>query len=152
MKKYAIFGQVVGVLFVIVGLLTLIGVFAPWFSYGSSSTDYDHGYAKFGADYYTYSVNNTAHAAEAAADTAKNVAMMSKMNRECFGVFFIGFGLVTICGFGIVSAKCKEMKKVEETAKTLDFTPQTPSLINSQVPAPINDAVDNNPDTPSPGC
>ena len=63
-KTFSITGMLAGALLIIFGLVALCGGFGDADSYGGDSP-YDSGYASFGADYYTYSVNNTAETASA---------------------------------------------------------------------------------------
>ena len=69
-----------------------------------TSSPYDSGFASFGADYYTYSVNNSAEAASAARAAAHNVSGLCEVVEVCsaWAIFFLG--LMAICAFGIVFA------------------------------------------------
>lgn len=102
-KKLSILGIVIGVLFVLVGILSIFGALGDDASYPSSAPyDYDSGYAEFGGDYYTYSSNNAAEAASAARTAARNVKVISEFLTLFCGLTSILFGLMVICGFGIV--------------------------------------------------
>ena len=84
---------------------------------------YDSGYASFGADYYTYSVNNTAEAASATRTVAANLVHIADFLMVFPGISSILFGMAVICGFGIVLASCpkkvaNEEKKEEAEAAT----------------------------------
>ncbi len=114
-KVFSIIGMVVGLAFVIVGLVAMSGAMGGRASYpGSAPYGYDSGYAEFGADYYTYSVNNTAETASAARTTANNIRCISDFLLLFCGLSSMLFGLVIICAFGIVFASC--IKKAEPCA------------------------------------
>ncbi len=117
-KKYSKIGILAGVAFVIVGVLAIFGVFGGETSSPSyAPASYDSGYAEFGGDYYTYSVNNTAATASAARVTAYNVAETLDFLKMFMGISSILIGVAVICGFGIVLAKCNE----EEEKKWADM-------------------------------
>ena len=80
----------------IVGILSVSGALdgSDYYSM-SASYEYDSGYATFGADFYTYSINNTAEIAYAARTIA-----------NFLGISSILFGLMIMCGFGIVLSSC----------------------------------------------
>lgn len=106
MKKYfSIAGMLSGAIVVVLGIMMLCGVFESPVSTGEVSP-YDSGYASFGADYYTYSVNNTAEAASAARAAAGNLCDILCLLQICFGLLFIVSGAVIICGFGIAFSGC----------------------------------------------
>jgi hypothetical protein len=102
-KKFAKTGMVVGILFIVVGVLSILG-----FLGGATSTpttapyNYDSGYATFGGDYYTFSVNNSAEAASAARATANNVDGISDFLTVFCGLSSILFGVIVRCGFAIM--------------------------------------------------
>ncbi len=118
MKKYITVGKFVGIFFIVVGLLTLIGCFGSADSFSWAPSEYDYGYATFGTDYYTYSVNNAAYAASAASTGANNIREMSGILQICFGFFFIGIGAIDICGFGIISAKYETVPNIVSPRET----------------------------------
>lgn len=114
MKKiFSVSGMVVGIVAIIFALGVLTGQYSDVLSSGGSSP-YSSGYASFGGDYYTYSVNNSAEAASAAKAAASNVGDVYELLELCFGWFMLIFGMVTVCGFGIVFAECFVKKVVNE--------------------------------------
>lgn len=100
-KHFVYAGMIAGLLLVVMGALTLFGVFGPEAYYGSSNYKYDSGYTEFGADFYTYVSNNAAEAASASSAAAGNAREIGQMLRTVCGIALIGFGLVTVCGFGL---------------------------------------------------
>lgn len=111
-KKFSIIGMAVGMLLVFLGILTVSGVFGNG-DYSAGASPYDSGYAKFGGDYYTYSVNNSAETASAAKATASNLREISDILKNGIGFSMMSMGLFAFCGFGIVFSDC--VKKPEET-------------------------------------
>lgn len=109
-RNFSKFGMVISVLIIIVGFLTLIGTFGDA-HYSGSTTTYDSGFGVFGADYYTYSVNNSAEAASAARAAANNLKEISNLLCLSFGSFTICIGLISFCAFGIVLSDCSNSKK-----------------------------------------
>lgn len=104
-KLLSLTGMFAGLCIIVFGILSMCGIFGDATSYGST-TLYDSGFASFGADYYTYSVNNTANAASAASACASNLIAISNFLQFSFGLFSIGFGLAVICGFGVLYCRC----------------------------------------------
>ena len=104
MKKiFSIIGIIVGFAFVVVGILSMAGALGGDTSYpGSAPALYDSGYATFGADYYTYSVNNSAEAASAARAAAYNIGDVASYLTMFCGIASMLFGVMVICAFGIV--------------------------------------------------
>lgn len=128
-KKFSIGGMVVGLLIVLFGILTVSGAFGTGIGTGGGTGDsspYDSGYAKFGGDYYTYSVNNSAEAASAARAAASNARAAASnasniLDFLCLalGTFMIGTGLAVFCGFGVVFSGLKqEIGDVSEVSET----------------------------------
>ena len=108
-KTLSIIGIMVGFLFVLVGILSAGGALGGDTSNPTSAPySYDSGYATFGADYYTYSVNNTAEAAAAARAAAYNTVDIAEFLCLAFGLASILFGFVVMCGFGIVLSTCAQ--------------------------------------------
>lgn len=103
-KVFATIGMVVCVLFVIVGFVTM-GQDNEC-SIASRSGMYDSGLTTFGADFYTYSNNNTAEAASAARTTANNIYELYNLLADVFGWLFVFVGLIGFCHFGVVRAGC----------------------------------------------
>lgn len=106
-KTFATIGMIVCVLFVIMGFAT-IGRDNDC-STASRSGIYDSGLTTFGADFYTYSNNNTAEAASAARITANNIKELYSLLTDVFGWFFVFMGLIGLCHFGIVRAECNPL-------------------------------------------
>lgn len=108
-RTLSIVGIITGIAFIVVGALSILGVLGGSISYpGSAPYYYDSGYASFGADYYTYSVNNTAEAASAARAAAYNAGDIAVFLTWFCGLVSVLVGLTVICGFGIVLSSCSE--------------------------------------------
>ena len=106
-KTLSVVGLIIGLAFVVVGILSVSRALGGDASYPSSAPYmYDSGYASFGADYYTYSVNNSAEAASAARTAAYNIVCVSDFLLTFFGLSSMLFGLMVMCGFGIVLSSC----------------------------------------------
>lgn len=103
-KLFATIGMIVCVLLVIMGFATM-GQDNEC-SIASRSGMYDSGLTSFGADFYTYSNNNTAEAASAARITANNIYDLYDLLADVFGWFFVFAGLIGFCHFGVVRAGC----------------------------------------------
>ena len=102
--------MIAGAVLIVLGIVAVSGGFAN--TYGPNNyTSYDHGFATFGADYYTYSVNNSASAANAAASASNNARETVKLLESCLGIFMIFSGVFAICGFGAVFAGCANADK-----------------------------------------
>ena len=113
-KNISLIGIIVGIAFVVVGVLAMAGVLGGDTSYPSSApSNFNSGYASFNGDYYTYSVNNSAETATAARTTAGNLGDIADFLKIFCGLFSIGFGFVVACGFGIVYVDCVEKEKAE---------------------------------------
>ena len=112
-KAFSITGILAGIVAIILGLCFLGGAFSNGLSYGGDSP-YDSGYASFGGDYYTYSVNNSAETASAARATASNVSDVYYLLEDFFGMFMLMFGIMAVCGFGISYAGCKDNSTDED--------------------------------------
>ena len=108
-KILSLVGMVMGLAFVLIGILSLCGALGgDTSSPGSAPYSYDSGYAVFGADYYTYSVNNSAEAASAARTAASNLDDIADFLKVFCGLFSMCFGAVIVCCFGIYRAGLKE--------------------------------------------
>ena len=108
-KTLSLIGMALGAVFVLVGVLSLCGALGGNTSYpGSAPYTYDSGYASFGADFYSYSVNNAAEAASAARTAASNLEDIAGFLKVFCGLFSIGVGAVISCGFGIYHVGLKE--------------------------------------------
>ena len=109
---FSIFGILISLAMVLVGVATLNGEFSeqltvPSASSVSISSLYSTGYASFGGDFYTYVNNNTAKAAENVSDVASAVRAVSSNLRDIYkimermiGIALIGFGAFGVCLFG----------------------------------------------------
>lgn len=121
-KVYAKIGMVVSLVLVIIGIVSMSGGLGGNTSYpGSAPYTYDSGYAMFNADYYTYSVNNSAEAASAARTAAANLDDIGEFLSLACGLFMVCLGLISFCGFGIVLSTCP--KKVTTIPETESFSP-----------------------------
>ena len=106
-KNFSIIGMITGILLVVVGILSMCEVFGDANAFGNHNYKYDSGYATFGADYYTYVVNNTAEIEDEVDAANSNLMDIAEYMQMAFGLFFICFGILAFCGFGIVLAGCK---------------------------------------------
>ena len=105
-KMFATIGMIVCVLFVVMGFVTIGKDNSCSTAYRSGM--YDSGFATFGADYYTYSSNNAAEAANAARTTANNIYELYGLLTDVFGWLFVFAGLMGFCRFGVICAECKD--------------------------------------------
>ena len=106
MKKIlSLIGILTGVAVTIFALCLLCGAFSKEWSVGGFSS-YDSGYASFGADYYTYMVNNSAETTTCVRAVARNIGYIYDLLELCVGTFMLCFGIMSVCGFGIVFADC----------------------------------------------
>lgn len=103
-KLFATIGMVACALLIVVGIVTLAG--DNECSHAYSSSIYDSGFTTFGADFYTYSSNNTAEAASAARTTANNLYALYDLVANLFGWLFVFAGLMGLCHFGMQWADC----------------------------------------------
>ena len=135
MKKFfSIVGLCVGLAFIVVGILTISATLGGRMSSPSSAPYYyDSGYAEFGADYYTYSVNNSAEAASAARTAAYNLDCIAGFFLNFFGITSILFGLMVISGFGIVLSSCTKKDKNTMVDATSNCVPDTSPIENEPV-------------------
>lgn len=118
-KILSLVGMIVGFVFVLIGILSLSGALGGNASYpGSAPYSYESGYATFGGDYYTYSVNNTAETASAARTTANNLRDIADFLKMFCGLFSICFGAVIVCCFGIYRSGLKETEITVATETT----------------------------------
>lgn len=110
-KFFSIIGIIVGASFIILGFLTISGELGGNATGTSYTKDiYDTGYAVFGTDFYTYSVNNTAKAAEAAEVTAYNVYSVANFLQTFLGTSSILIGIIVISCFGILLSTSRNNK------------------------------------------
>lgn len=101
-KIISLIAMIVSLAIVLCGVLVISGAMGGDTSYASSSYRYDSGYAEFGADFYTYVSNNAAEAASAARTTASNIGDIAELLKNVCGVFLMGFGLLSLCFFGMI--------------------------------------------------
>ncbi|MBE6667417.1 MAG: hypothetical protein E7607_03800 [Ruminococcaceae bacterium] len=134
-KTLSVVGLIIGISFVVVGILSVSGALGGKTSSPSSAPySYDSGYATFGADYYNYSVNNSAEAASAARTAAYNIGHVSHFLLTFFGLSSILFGLMVMCGFGIVLSSCtKKNEKNIVGSETKIATENTDSTDEASV-------------------
>lgn len=129
-KAFSIIGILVGIAFILVGIMSMSGAFSGSSTYPDGSFLFDSGYAEFGADYYTYSVNNTAEAAEAARAAAYNVIDVTDFLASFCGIFSILFGILVICAFGVVLGCCNK-----ETVTATTNADEAPEAYAEEAPA-----------------
>ena len=131
-KKLSVIGMIIGLAFVVVGILSIFGVLGGETSSPSSVPYYyDSGYATFGSDYYSYSSNNAAAAASAARTTAYNIGHVSDFILTFFGLSSILFGLMVMCGFGIVLASCSKENKKNLVSTETDIAVENTDTTNT---------------------
>lgn len=151
-KNLSKIGMAVSALLVLFGLLALCGAFGGQsYHYSTAPYTYDSGYASFGGDYYTYSVNNAAEATDAAQAASANARELVEFVRAFCGLFMMGFGLLSFCGFGIVFATCKNNiainpvpeETIEESTEILD---QCDNSVDNTIPedSPEAESVESN--------
>ncbi len=146
MKKFfSVIGMLAGIGMIVVGVLFLTGTFGgdavgsvTAERYGATS---EYGYAKFGADFYTYvsnnayvAANNAYEAARTSAATANRVTALTELVRYAGGLLMIFFGLFGFCGFGVAFAGPK--KKGSAPAETV-----SPAVPQQEAPmyTPVTD-------------
>ncbi len=134
-KVFSVMGMIVSLALVLCGILSMCGNLGGDTSYpGSAPYSYDSGYATFGGDYYTYSVNNTAETADAARTTAYNLDDIAGFLKTVCGLFMIGSGLIAFCAFGIVLSTCPAPDKSIPEAESFfpDFSEEESSPENEE--------------------
>lgn len=130
-KTLSLVGMIIGCVFVLIGILSLSGALGGNTSYPSSAPySYDSGYASFGGDYYTYSVNNTAETARAAITTAANLDDIAEFLKIFCGLFSLCFGAAVICCFGIYYVG---LKKSDINVTTEPNLPKAEEIIVEEV-------------------
>lgn len=115
-KVFAILGIVFSIVLVVFGLTVIGGDLGGSPSQASGGSYlYTSGYAKFGADFYTYVSNNAADAASAGRTTANNVyelfhlvKQMGGLLMKGLGLLMIGLGLMGTCFFGLELDKARQ--------------------------------------------
>ena len=82
-RTISIIGIAISALLVLFGILAMSGALGGSTYYADSAPySYDSGFATFGGDYYTYSVNNSAEAAAGARAAASNLRKAGKRTRD----------------------------------------------------------------------
>ena len=117
-KAFSFIGMVMGCIVAVLGVLLMLGVFGGDTGTASGSISlYDSGYAKFGADFYTYVTNNAYEAAVGARVTANNLHYIAELLKPALGIFLIGFGTGMLCLF---AGKVGEPSKVTVYQEGID--------------------------------
>lgn len=123
-KSFSIIGIIVGIALIFVGIATMCGGLGGNTSRGfTNPLLYENGYATFGAAFYTYVNNNVAEVSENTGDIVYNTYVIGEFLMWFFGTVTMCFGVLTICGFGIVLSGCskeKELQKVTSGEETAD--------------------------------
>lgn len=113
-KAFSKIGIIAGLIVVIMGILIATGVLGSNTRYPSFQTTYNHGYAKFGADFYTYVTNNAYASAVSAYDSAYNLHAIESLLRLALGGGLMAFGIFLICYFGIKKIDASNGKASDE--------------------------------------
>ena len=121
-KGYSITGMIGGALVILVGILVMAGVPGGETHVASDAPySYDSGYAKFGADFYTFVTNNAEEAASASRTAANNLNEIASLLKIAIGSFLTGFGLFMLCFFGI--KYCEGSEAAKSGAAALNESP-----------------------------
>ena len=113
-KIFAIIGVATSAILILMGVLTICGVFGGDTSHSSGGYSYDYGYATFGGDFYTYVNNNAAKAAYASSAASSNVAELVDLLKNVCSIFMMGFGLFGVCHFGLILCDCIKVVAVKQ--------------------------------------
>lgn len=146
-KTLSLVAMIVSILIVFFGILVMAGAMGGDTtvangSYNSSSYLYDSGYAEFGADFYTYVSNNAAaaaDAAESAASAARTVASnlddIAALLKSACGIFLMGFGLLSLCHFGMIwlGEKKEEAEQEPVEAPEVEAEPAQEETADNEV-------------------
>lgn len=129
-RKFTLLGIITGLIVILFGILVMAGAFGANTYSASSSSYYDSGYGRFGADFYTYVVNNAAETASAARTAANNLNHIAGFLRAVSGIMLMAFGLFMVCLFG-----CK-LEKDFKLSSAIHFSapaqePMAPALSNT---------------------
>lgn len=111
MKRiFAMVGLVASIIVIIMGIV--IATSSPNNEMFSAypSLYYDYGYAQFGSDYYSYSNNNAAHAAEASKAAGYQTKELDKTVRTVGGMLLLAVGMMGLGAFGM-AVGCEAPKK-----------------------------------------
>ena len=126
-KTFSVIGIIAGVTLLILGILVLCGEMGGDMVHaGGAPSRYDSGYATFGADFYTYTVNNAGEAAAAGRAAASNAYEIGHLMKNVYGISFIAAGLFMICLFGTKIAEFQNDEK--RNAVILSDTPPVEEL------------------------
>ena len=131
-KVLSVFGMLAAVAMIVMSIVLLTGtndaerVKLDSVSPTRSTSSYDSGFASFGGDYYTYSVNNSYITANNAYEAARmsafaanrigvvtdQIAAQTRLIRTASGLSMLCFGLFGLFGFGIVLTQPGKAKRV----------------------------------------
>ena len=141
-KRYATFAKIVSLLLVILGFLTIVGVMGGDTYYPSSAPwNYDSGYATFGGDFYTYVVNNAGEAAAGSRAAASNLNDISTLLKSVCGIFLMGFGLLSFCFFGVITADDSSKSVAETTTEEVE-TAAADLVVDETMEAPEDESTE----------
>ena len=123
-KTFCIIGMIISLLICILGVLQLFHVEIlgdiPYYATGVMYK-YDHGYAQFGADFYSHVNNNTADAAQSIHRAVTNqIAIYDILN-----VILAAMGLLSFFFFGV---KLGETMGPEEAKASAKYTVPTEAI------------------------
>ena len=140
-KKFCLLGIVAGALLILFGILALTGALGGDTSTASNApSQYDSGYAIFGADFYNFVANNAQEAASASRTVARNLDEISKLFKNVTGFGFICLGLLCVSGFGIVLSGCgKKKQKAVIPAAAENAVPAPEEQKAKEEPAPAEE-------------
>ncbi len=125
-KSCKVLGILIGLAFVLVGILAMSGALGAEVYYPDSAPfGYESGYATFGADYYTYSVNNMAEAGDGARAAGANLYYIGNFLKIFCGLTSMLFGFLVMCIFGGLNC-CSGKEKVTETVIEETAIPEVP--------------------------
>lgn len=109
-KCFTFGGMIVSAVVFLVGIVILFtGLGVNTYSV-SAQYGYDQGYATFGADFYNYVANNTAHGAEGSTATAANLSELIYFVKNISGILFMAIGALSFCFFGLYFGKNDQSK------------------------------------------
>lgn len=101
-KASPVIGLILGLIMALSGILIIAGVLGgDQYSSSHPSYGFDHGYATFGADAYTYLCNNAADTAEAVHSLNSNLRELTDLIKNISGTAMIITGLIAACFFGM---------------------------------------------------
>lgn len=151
-RFFAVGGMAVCLLSVLLGILILCGVFGGLRGNYPTSTTYDHGYAMFGNDYYTYMNNNAAATTSAISSVNRNIIAQSKLIKNISGLAFMSVGIIGFFAFGttaVDSINLDGLSKISD--KVSEYTSKaTHSYTGSSATAPQKPVSAAKPDNTAP--